>query len=296
MKKIMIVLILVLMCAGSTWATYRTVKNLEIPAEGIEFFEIDCGDGMLLVEGMDGLKNIEVEVEIIISGMKSEKAEKMVEGDFDFSLKNSKNRAFLVSEMETTETFFSIPVKSKLVGREDVEMFVKVKVPRAIQLDIVAGATEIYLSDIDNDIRLEGGLGELTLENINGDIEVVSNRNSQTIYIDDDLVYYDDFGRDIISKNVTGKISYYDKSGNYIGDYKDFQRNRKKYYISDNQDYRYFYAPELNGLQNKIILPYMFESDEFDELPELPELPEIPELPELPELPDFGERSYRTVK
>ncbi|MFC2157741.1 hypothetical protein ACFLT9_07895 [Acidobacteriota bacterium] len=185
MKTRIAIAAIFLICAGTALGHEET-QNLTIPADGITLLDIDCGGGFLKVRGMEGLQNIEVEAEIVVSGMSQKKAKDFIERKLELSLKKRGQRAYLVS---TFKPHFSIiSMGSKIIN-------LTVNIPKTMNLMIDDGSGDTQIQNVIGRLEIDDSSGGLTIENIKGDVMV------------------DDSSGDLIMEDIQGEITIEDGSG-----------------------------------------------------------------------------------
>ena len=162
MKSKLTFMILFLFCLSLTFSFERT-DRFSLPADGLDELMIDCGAGFLHVTGVDSLKSIEVEAEIIVRGKRDRDMEDYVADNVRLELKRQGNRAVLVSD-------FKNPIRG-ISFRERV-INLTVRVPRDLDVKVDDGSGEISLSHIDGDIQIDDGSGTVVIRDIRGNVDI----------------------------------------------------------------------------------------------------------------------------
>ena len=190
--------------SASLVLAYEEVKNLSLPAQGIETLEIDCGAGFLKVYGREGLENIEVEAEIVLEGLSDEKAQRFIREKVNLSLDRNGSRARLVSEIKHYSSFFSF--RNKVIN-------LTVNLPKNMNLDIDDGSGQITVEDIVGKVYIEDGSGIMDIKNITGDVTIDDGSGDIKILDVQGDVDIDDGSGNVNVEDVSGSLSIDDGSG-----------------------------------------------------------------------------------
>lgn len=183
-------------------------KELNLSAEGITVFEIDCGAGDLIVEGVEGLSNIEVKAEIIIEGMKPSRARDYIEDYLRLELVEKHGRAFLNSYFDK-----SMPSSLFSFGQQNALINLYIKMPKNMNMRIDDGSGDTRISNITGDIDIDDGSGDLEMEYIGGSVDIDDGSGELVLSDIDGTVVIDDGSGEIRIKNVTGDVDIDDGSG-----------------------------------------------------------------------------------
>jgi DUF4097 and DUF4098 domain-containing protein YvlB len=163
----------------------QEVKNLKLPAEGITKLEINCGAGFLKVQGVEGLKAIEVKAEIYAQGVSEKEMNKFIEDHIKLTLESKGSGAVLVSEVKE-HSFFSF---------REATIDLTVNIPKKMDLNVDDGSGLIEIGNITGNLYIDDGSGGMEVENIQGDLRI------------------DDGSGDIEVKGITGDVEIDDGSG-----------------------------------------------------------------------------------
>ena len=171
--------------AGSLAFPAEETKTLSLEAEGITRLEVDCGAGFLKVQGMEGLKAIEVKAEIHAGGVDEKGMKKFIEDHIKLILEKKGDRAVLVSEVRGNlfSSFY------------DVRIDLTVNCPKQMSLNVDDGSGEIEIRNLAGNLDIEDGSGGIQVEGIQGDLEI------------------SDGSGEIEVKEITGSVSIEDGSG-----------------------------------------------------------------------------------
>jgi len=179
------VLFAAIFLAGSLAFAAQETKTLSLEAEGITQFEINCEAGFLKVQGVEGLKTIEVKAEIHAGGVDEKGMKKFIEDHIKLILENKEGRAVLVSEVKG-DLFSSF---------SDVRIDLTVSCPKQMGLNVEDGSGGIEVRSIAGNLDIEDGSGAIQVENVQGDLEI------------------NDGSGEIEIKDITGNVSIEDGSG-----------------------------------------------------------------------------------
>jgi len=195
--------------------------NLNLSAEGITMFEIDCGAGYLKVKGVEGLKQIEVDAALVTKGIDGDDLEEFKNKYVNLKLEQDGKKARLISEIKSG---FSI---SSLFKHNEARIDLDVRMPKNLDLEIDDGSGSIEVSDVNGNLevddgsgsieiadikgwlKVDDGSGSIDLENIGGKVKI--NDGSGTIKITD-------VGEDVDVDDGSGTISIYNIKGSVVVD------------------------------------------------------------------------------
>jgi DUF4097 and DUF4098 domain-containing protein YvlB len=163
--------------------------NLNLQAEGIQIFEIDCGSGYLRVKGVEGLKQIEVDAALVTKGIDDDDLEEFKNKYVKLKLEQDGKKARLISEVKSG---FSV---SSLFKRKEARINLDVRIPKNLDLEIDDGSGSIEVSGIDGNVEVDDGSGSIEIVNIKGWVKI------------------DDGSGTTIVENIGGKVKINDGSG-----------------------------------------------------------------------------------
>lgn len=208
MKDLTIVLFAALIFFSPAHADYSETRNLSISAEDIKRLEIDCGAGFLKITGIEGLKEIEVEAEIIIDAINKKKAKNYIRDNARLDLKAKGSKAILESYFKDSDFFLS-----NLFSSKSARIDLIVRIPKTMVVDIEDGSGFIHIRDIDNDITIDDGSGDVSVENILGNLDMNDGSGGIELeYITGDVDIEDASG-EIEAFDVDGDLAIEDGSG-----------------------------------------------------------------------------------
>lgn len=211
MRSLLICLIINLVFLIPAFADFIEMRKLDLPAEGVETLQIDCGAGFLKVKGVKDLGNIEVEAEIVVERLRDSKAEKYVEKYVELSLAERNGRARLVSMVDEPSSFFS-----SIFSRASIAINLTVRTPVDIALDVDDGSGEIKIENIVGEITIEDGSGDIEVHHTAGNVEIDDGSGEIEVAAVDGNIMVDDGSGDILIKDITGDVDIDDGSGDLI--------------------------------------------------------------------------------
>lgn len=179
-----------------------SVKLLELPKEGIEILEIDCGAGFLKVTGIENLDKIEVKAEIEVDIADTGRRQDFIKDKVRLSLEKRGKKAVLISEINNS-SFFS----------PNAHINLTVRIPHNMDLSVDDGSGFIEINDIVGNLYIEDGSGDMDIGNIVGEVEIDDGSGELTIRGVQGSVIIEDGTGEIDLRNVDGNIDVVDGSG-----------------------------------------------------------------------------------
>ena len=180
-------------------------RELNLDADGLKKFSIDCGAGSLDVKGTSG-KDIKVDVEIIIEGVNDRKAEQILEESLKLSLEKSGSRAELICKFDNlswTHALRGISIRADII----------VDMPAGLALEVEDGSGSIEISGIENDVQIDDGSGSIFVEDIDGGLEIEDNSGNVTVRKITGNIFIEDGSGDMDIEDVKGNVKIDDGSG-----------------------------------------------------------------------------------
>jgi len=185
--------------------SYQDVRELSLPAEGIKKLEIRCGAGFLEVRGREDLQEIEVMAEIKVSGLREEKAQKLINEKVRLSLEKKGEKAVLLSKFhEPVSVFFSF--REKLIN-------LTVNVPKNMPLSIDDGSGWVRIENIAGEVEIDDGSGSIRIEDITGKVEIDDGSGEIQVEKIEGALEIDDGSGEIEMKSISGDVFIDDGSG-----------------------------------------------------------------------------------
>lgn len=207
MKKLILLFIVIFACSSISFAQ-RETRNLELSGNGIETLEMNCGSGFLKVRGVEGLKKIEVEAEIVVKGLRKRDFEEFLEDHLELSLERERKTAVLISTFHHKRSFRSFFGRNR-----SAQVNVTVRMPFEMDLVIDEGSGGTEVDNIKGRVRIEDGSGDLVVENIIGDVRINDGSGELEIRNIEGEVEVDDNSGSIDIRQVTGSVYVEDGSG-----------------------------------------------------------------------------------
>jgi hypothetical protein len=189
--------------AGSLACSAQEIRNLSLPAQGVDKLEINCGAGFLKVQGADGVSTIEVKAEIYARGIAEEDMKGFIEDHVRLSLDKRDGRAVLVSRVEDHSFFRSHEARIDLT----------VTVPKKMDLNVDDGSGSIEVGNLAGDVYIEDGSGGLRVESVEGDLEIDDGSGEIEVRGVTGSVVIDDGSGSITVTDVGGSVTIDDGSG-----------------------------------------------------------------------------------
>jgi hypothetical protein len=201
MKSAMIV-IFVLLPLVALAENYREIRNLELPAEGLQGLNVHCGPGKLTLRGIEGAGSIQVFAEIEADGTDRQTFQLLADKLIRLDLKREYNRALLTGNV-------AIPPLTSI----DARIHLRIQVPANMNIRIIDGSGSIDIANIIGNLSIDDDSGAIKVENITGRIRIED--GSGDIAIEDvkgRLEIVDGSG-EILIQDVTGDVTINDASG-----------------------------------------------------------------------------------
>ncbi|MCP5047460.1 MAG: DUF4097 domain-containing protein [bacterium] len=223
LKQTLLIIIVFCMAAAAAafGETTETSKQLTLQgADSLSALEVDCGSGFLKLEGVDGLKEIEVNATIIVKGIDDAKTKDYVGDYVKLTLSKKGSKAVLVSKIKSG--IFSSIFRS---GHAVINL--EVRVPKKFALDIDDGSGFIEISNVNGNVELDDGSGSIKCEDVGGTVKIDDGSGSiQLENIGGDIDIEDGSGSIQVSKaggdvnldDSSGGISVYDTKGSVTVD------------------------------------------------------------------------------
>ena len=189
MKKAGVFVIAILFIASFAYADYIKEMKMNLSANGIRDFAVDCGAGSLEISGVDGLDEIRVMAEIVIEDMDDDEAEEFMDKYMVLDLDKRGSGAELRSFFETSSRSWFF------FGGGNYWINLTIKVPMGLKLDIDDGSGNMYVENMANDVKIDDGSGSMTILDITGN------------------VYIEDGSGEIEAENIRGELEIDDGSG-----------------------------------------------------------------------------------
>jgi len=185
---------------------FEKEKNLILPMDDINQFDIDCGAGFLVVNGIAGLDKIEVKATIIIEGMSQKRIDKLLKNHLRLELKKTGSKAILVSKFKSVTSFITLKSRKRQINLE-------IRLPQNLPLNIDDGSGSIDIKDLSGAVTIDDGSGSMTLKNIQGKVNIEDGSGSITLINMDNNVKINDGSGDIVADKIKGHLKIIDGSG-----------------------------------------------------------------------------------
>jgi hypothetical protein len=183
--------------------TRREMKDLELPARGIDTLVIKCGAGFLHLRGFDGQDKIQVVSEVLVEGLDEK----------DLNTFFRKNLLLHLEQQGTKAVLRGVFIRPTHINPQEAKIDITVRVPRNLNVKIDDDSGPISVNDLFGDLEIDDGSGSIKIENIIGDVRVVD--TSGTIEIEElkGNVYVRDGSGRIDINLIEGDVSVVDGFG-----------------------------------------------------------------------------------
>ncbi|TLU64178.1 hypothetical protein FE810_12810 [Thalassotalea litorea] len=182
---------------GAASADVEINEQLAISSANIAHLDISAGAGSLNIVGLEGATEIQVKAEIHTTEDK----------DYTFTLEQDGDTAVLVAEHGSTSGFWN---------GDSPHINVQVTVPKHIKLTVDDGSGEMSITDINGDLDIEDGSGSMDIARIQGKVDVDDGSGSLTItQVSGDVIVNDGSGSLTLSR-VGGDVNVDDGSGELL--------------------------------------------------------------------------------
>lgn len=195
-----------LLLSCSAGIEVSNTKEFKIDSDGIDFIEVYNGKGELDITGVPEGKKIIVKAEIIAVGEGDGEAEGPMQNRV-VELTRRGNRA--VARGQFKESFF-LP---DLINPQSGRIHLDIMVPSAMELRIWDEEGDIYINNIEEDILLNDGDGNIIIENTKGRIDIKDDEGDINGTGIDGEVTVEDGGGMISLAQVKGNIRIEDEGG-----------------------------------------------------------------------------------
>ena len=200
MRSKFLFIALVILCTTVALA-FEKVKDLSLDAEGVQKLAIECGSGFLKVTGKDSSRVIEVRAEIVRKGKSDKDADEYIQKNVILTLERKGSKAVLVSKF-----------KDKLFSGSRV-INLTVNVPKNIDLDVNDGSGEISIQNIAGDLYVDDGSGTIAIDDIQGHVKIDDGSGTLSVRKVEGDVSIDDGSGTIDVAGVSGTVEVDDGSG-----------------------------------------------------------------------------------
>lgn len=183
---------------GESRPTEHFTDQLTLSVDDLKQLNIDVGAGDLQIEGVVGLKNIEVKADIW-TYKDSENGD-----GYTLTLDKQGRTAQLTAEHNSRVSFGA---------NRNTEINLQVRVPAELALDIDDGSGDIRLADLAASVKLEDGSGGIQIDNLNGNLNIDDNSGSIAISNVTGSIDITDGSGSIEIQHVSGSVTIEDGSG-----------------------------------------------------------------------------------
>lgn len=211
MKKFAFCLLFILIFSSGVLA-YHETKVLTLPADGIDFVDIETGAGECQIEGVSGLDRIEVTAEIRINNKSEREARKIMKDNLELSLKRRSGRGILKARFNFNQSLFSIIFGDGAQTGLDIV----VRVPENMILDVEDSSGDLTISNLIGRLDVDDSSGDLTITNVVGQLDVEDSSGGLEISNVAGNMDVNDSSGELRLISIGGDIKIDDSSGNII--------------------------------------------------------------------------------
>ena len=183
---------------------WEQTESLTLEVKGINLLEIDSGAGFLEIQGIPGLSRIEVTAEIIVRGMRREKAQRFIEEKLELRLEKWGTRARLVGKFKSHFSWFNWG--EKLCN-------LTVRVPEEINLSIDDSSGSIVIHKLNGNLNIDDGSGDIQVSDVTGEVTIEDSSGDLKVTHIQGPVFIDDGSGAIFLKDIAGQVRIDDGSG-----------------------------------------------------------------------------------
>jgi hypothetical protein len=143
-------------------ADYEEVRELTVPAEGIEALQVEAGAGSLSIRGSSSTDAIIVVAQIRVPGADEDEARELIADRMVLSLERKGSRAELRGRFERGIRLFG----------DSPGISLDVRLPPFVALDVEDGSGSIVVEDMSGDIEVDDGSGAIRMTDVGGTVSV----------------------------------------------------------------------------------------------------------------------------
>lgn len=195
MKKLIIVSTVIAFSAlpcGSLLAKSVFEKSLDMQSADLASFRVDATAGDLVIEGVEGLQEIQVSARI--------HGENVEAGDYQLELSRQGSQAELTVDIE--QGYFS---------NNRIDLIVKV--PAQLALEVLDSSGDINIKSMKGGLSVKDSSGDLDVRDIIGDVKIEDRSGDLSITMVDGQVSVYDRSGDAEVSQVNGNVVFDDRSG-----------------------------------------------------------------------------------
>ncbi len=200
------------------YKVYSGQTGMQLDATDVQELVLETGAGKLEIVPSSS-QEVEVEAIVTVSGGNVEKAYRVMDEYLDLSMDRSGSKMRIVSKFDFEERrnnnrvvqsggFFRSPYRK-------VDLYVRV--PAGIAVKVVDGSGDIFVNNIENDLRIDDGSGSISVKNVEGHVDI--NDNSGELYLNSinesgkHSVRINDNSGGIVARKLGGEVFVRDASG-----------------------------------------------------------------------------------
>ncbi len=202
MRRLLMTVFVVCGLCRAASADYEEIRELTVPAEGVETLRVEAGAGSLSIRG-SSTDAIVVVARISVPGADEAEAAELIDDKMVLSLERSGSRAELKSEFQRGIRLFG----------DSPSISLDVRVPPSTALDVEDGSGSIVVRDVSADIVIDDGSGSIRLTDVGGTVAVTDGSGSIAVERAGGDVRITDGSGSISVERAEGSVLIEDGSG-----------------------------------------------------------------------------------
>lgn len=200
MRSLIVMAMFVATLSNAAWNGYTETRDLVVPADGVQMFEIDAGAGELVVNGDQNATDITVKALIRVDD-DDDDAREMIQKNLVLKLETKRGKAKL-------DAYFD----DNFWHNENAAVDLEVRVPHGLAIFVDDGSGPMRIEGLGSDIGIDDGSGSIVIINA---ASVAIDDGSGSIRISGvtgDVMVEDGSG-DITIRDIGGTVTIDDGSG-----------------------------------------------------------------------------------
>lgn len=217
MRKFKIAAVIaILLLAVSARAEWEFIKDYTHPADDIRKVFINCPAGEIKFEPSSD-ENVSVAVRKVVYLKREDDAIKLADAcEVDFKVANYTLEVIVdfPQSRHRHRSFFDRLFSGQY--DRDLEVLIKVSVPRKIGLIVETSSADITAIDLQNDLTVDGSSSDVSLENVKGNCDLSLSSGDLEAYVVDGNISLDGSSSDFRLEDITGDLNITTSSGDGI--------------------------------------------------------------------------------
>jgi DUF4097 and DUF4098 domain-containing protein YvlB len=196
------ILVLMLLPLLALAEPYREMKEMTLPAEGINAIVIDCGAGSLNLRGAANQKDIRIKAQIEIDNPEGMDVRAFIQEKVRIALTR-----------QATMAAFNGTIKQPFAQESEARINVMIEIPEGLDVDLIDGSGPIHIFELSGNLNINDDSGGMKIERITGRLDISD--SSGGIWLDEifgDVIVNDGSGS-IHIESIAGDVQVKDGSG-----------------------------------------------------------------------------------